>query len=82
MTGTFVKTVDPMVRTKDRGKQESIVRSILGSTLIAFSFFISGIFWLAAGLVGAILAVSALFRYFPGKGRLMKVFGREDKEQR
>ena len=71
-----------MVKPKNVGKRESMVRSILGGTLIIVSFFISGIFWLAAGLMGAILAVSALFRYFPGRGRLMKVFGREDKGKR
>jgi len=70
-----------MVKTKDRGKQESIVRSILGSILIVLSFFISGFFWLAAGLIGAIVAVSALFRYFPGKGLLQRVFGKEGKEK-
>ena len=52
-----------MVKTRKVGKQESIVRSILGSTLIILSFFISGIFWLGVGLIGAIIVVSALFKY-------------------
>jgi len=81
MTASFVKTVDLMVKTKDMGKQESIVRSILGSILIVLSFFISGIFWLGGGLIGAILVVSALFKYCPGKGLLLKVFGKEGKEK-
>jgi predicted phage tail protein len=57
------KEVDPVVKTKNVGKQESIVRSILGSILIVLSFFVSGIFWLMVGLIGAILVVSALFKY-------------------
>jgi predicted phage tail protein len=52
-----------MVKTKNVGKQESIVRSILGSILIVFSFFISGIFWLGLGLIGVVIVVSALFKY-------------------
>jgi cell division protein FtsB len=52
-----------MVKTKNMGKQESMVRSVLGSILIALSFFISGIFWLGVGLIGVILVVSALFKY-------------------
>jgi len=52
-----------MVKTKNVGKQESIVRSILGSILIVLSFFISGIFWLGLGLIGVVIVVSALFKY-------------------
>ena len=52
-----------MVKTKNVGKQESIVRSILGSMLIVLSFFISGIFWLGVGLIGVVIVVSALFKY-------------------
>ena len=52
-----------MVKTKNMGKQESIVRSILGSILIVISFIISGIFWLGVGLIGVIIVVSALFKY-------------------
>jgi predicted phage tail protein len=55
--------VDPMVKTKNVGKQESMVRTILGSILIILSFFISVIFWLGVGLIGAITVVSALFKY-------------------
>jgi hypothetical protein len=50
-----------MLKTKNVGKQESIVRSILGSILIVLSFFISGIFWLGLGLIGVVIVVSALF---------------------
>jgi hypothetical protein len=52
-----------MVKTKNVGKQESIVRSILGSILIVLSFFLSGIFWLGVGLIGVIIVVSAIFKY-------------------
>jgi hypothetical protein len=52
-----------VVKTKNVGKQESIIRSVLGSILIVLSFLVSGIFWLMVGLIGAILVVSALFKY-------------------
>jgi hypothetical protein len=52
-----------MVKKKNVGKQESIVRSIFGSILIVLSFFVSGIFWLGLGLIGVIIVVSALFKY-------------------
>ena len=52
-----------MVKAKNVGKRESIARSILGSILIVLSFFISGIFWLGVALIGAIIVVSALFKY-------------------
>jgi hypothetical protein len=52
-----------MLKTKNVGKQESIVRSILGSILIVLSFFISGIFWLGLGLIGVVIVVSAFFKY-------------------
>jgi predicted phage tail protein len=52
-----------MVKRNNVGKQESIVRSILGSILIVLSFFISGIFWLGLGLIGVVIVVSALFKY-------------------
>ena len=52
-----------MVKTRNVGKQESIVRSILGSILIILSFFISGIFWLGVGLIGVVIVVSAVFKY-------------------
>ena len=70
-----------MVKTKDRGKQESIVRSILGSILIVLSFFISGIFWAGIELIGAIIVVSALLKYLPLKGFFLKVFSKEGKEK-
>jgi cell division protein FtsB len=59
----MIRRGGPMVKTKNVGKQESIVRSILGSILIVLSFFISGIFWLGVGLIGVIIVVSAVFKY-------------------
>ncbi len=52
-----------MGKTKNAGKKESVVRSVLGSIVIFVSFLVSGIFWLGMGLIGAIIAVSALFKY-------------------
>jgi len=70
-----------MVKRNNVGKQESIVRSILGGILIVLSFFISGIFWVGLGLIGVVIVVSALFKYLPRKGLLLKVFGKEGKEK-
>ena len=70
-----------MVKRNNVGKQESIVRSILGGILIVISFFISGIFWVGLGLIGVIIVVSALFKYLPRKWLLLKVFGKEGKEK-
>jgi hypothetical protein len=52
-----------MFKTNNVGKRESMVRFILGGILILLSFCISGIFWLGVGLLGAIIVVSALFKY-------------------
>ncbi len=70
-----------MVKTKSMGKKESLVRSILGGILIVLSFLISGIFWLGVGLIGAIIVVSAVFKYLPYKRLLMKVFSKEREEK-
>ncbi len=52
-----------MVKIKNVGKHEAIIRSILGSILIVLSFFVSGIFWVGLGLIGVVIVVSALFKY-------------------
>ncbi len=52
-----------MGKTKNAGKKESVVRSVLGSIVIFVSFLVSGIFCLSMGFIGAIIAVSALFKY-------------------
>ncbi len=70
-----------MGSAKNVGKKESLVRSILGSILIVLSFLISGIFWLGVGLIGAIIVVSAVFKYLPYKRFLMKVFSKEREEK-
>jgi predicted phage tail protein len=57
------KRVNPMLKTRNLGKQESVIRTILGGILIVLSFFITGIFWLGVGLIGAIVVVSAIFKY-------------------
>jgi hypothetical protein len=67
--------------TKDVGKHGLMVRPILGSILIVFSFFMSGIFWVGIGLIGAIIVVSALLKYLPLNGFLLKVFSKEGKEK-
>jgi hypothetical protein len=69
LTGSFIAirisllSGGPMMKTKNVGKRESFVRSVLGGVLIDLAFFISGIFWLGVGLIGVVLVVSALFKY-------------------
>ena len=67
-----------MVKAKNLGR-ESIARSIIGSILIVFSFFISGVFWLGVGLIGAILVGSAFFKYRPRKGISAKGVKKRDR---
>lgn len=55
--------MDPTDKTKNVGKRESVVRSILGGILIALSLVISGIFWVGVGLIGAVIVVSGVFKY-------------------
>jgi len=55
--------MEPMVKTKNVGRIEVILRSIIGVILIIFSFSIEGVLrWLIV-LIGVIFIVTALFGY-------------------
>ena len=52
-----------MVKMKNVGKGEAILRSVIGVILIIFAFFISGVFRWILGLIGVTLILTALFGY-------------------
>ena len=52
-----------MGNTRNVGKRESMVRSVLGSILVVLSFFLSAIFWLGVGVIGVIVALSGFMKY-------------------
>ena len=55
--------MEPMVKTKNVGRIEAILRSIIGAILIIFAFSIKGILCWIVGLIGAIFIATALFGY-------------------
>ena len=55
--------MEPMVKTKNVGRIEAILRSIIGAVLIIFAFSIEGILRWIVVLIGAIFVVTALFGY-------------------
>jgi len=57
------KNMEPMVKTKNVGRIEAILRSIIGAILIIFAFSIKGILCWIVGLIGAIFIATALFGY-------------------
>jgi len=55
-----------MVKTKNVGRAEAILRSIIGIILIIFAFFIEEILcWVGwvVGLIGVIFILTAIFGY-------------------
>ncbi|HSB07830.1 MAG TPA: DUF2892 domain-containing protein [Thermodesulfobacteriota bacterium] len=55
--------MESMVKTKNVGRIEAILRSIIGAILIIFAFSIEGILGWVVGLIGVIFIVTALFGY-------------------
>jgi hypothetical protein len=55
--------MESMVKTKNVGRAESILRSIIGIVLIIFAFFIEGILRWVVGLIGVIFILTAIFGY-------------------
>jgi len=58
--------MESMVKTKNVGRAEAILRSIIGIILIIFAFFIEGILrWVGwvVGLIGVIFILTAIFGY-------------------
>jgi len=55
--------MEPVVKTKNVGRIEVILRSIIGVILIIFSFSIEGVLRWFVGLIGVAFIVTALFGY-------------------
>ena len=51
------------VKTKNIGVAEAILRSVIGITLITFTFFIEGILRWGVGLIGMVFILTAIFGY-------------------
>jgi hypothetical protein len=52
-----------MVKAKNVGMIEAILRSIIGVLLVIFSFSIEGILRWVVGLIGVVFVITALFGY-------------------
>jgi len=57
------KNMEPMVKTKNVGRAEAILRSVIGIILIIFAFSIEGILRWVVGLIGVIFILTAIFGY-------------------
>ena len=66
------------VKTKNVGRAEAILRSIIGVILMVFAFSIEGISRWMAGLIGVIFILTAIFGFWPWKGFMLKVFSKKD----
>lgn len=55
--------MEPVVKTKNVGRIEAILRSIIGVILIIFSFSVEGILRWVVGLIGVVFILTALFGY-------------------
>ena len=53
----------PMVRPKNVGKVEAVLRSIIGVVLMVFAFSVEGISRWIAGLIGVIFILTAIFGF-------------------
>jgi len=63
LKGNREKNMEPVVKTKNVGRAESILRSIIGVILIIFAFFIEGILRWVVGLIGVVFILTAIFGY-------------------
>jgi hypothetical protein len=55
--------MEPMVKAKNVGRIEAVLRSIIGVILISFAFSIEGILRWVVGLIGVVFIITALFGY-------------------
>jgi hypothetical protein len=63
MEKTGGNRMEPMVKTKNVGRIEAVLRSIIGVILISFAFSIEGILRWVVGLIGVVFIITALFGY-------------------
>jgi len=55
--------MEPVLKTKNVGKAEAILRSIIGIILLIFAFSIEGILRWIVGLIGVVFILTATFGY-------------------
>ncbi len=55
--------MEPLVKTKNVGRIEALLRVIIGIILMVFAFSIEGIVRWIAGLMGAVFMLTAIFGY-------------------
>ena len=55
--------MEPMLKTKNVGRAEAILRFIIGVIIVVFSFSIEGILRWVVGSIGAVFILTALFGY-------------------
>ena len=55
--------MEPVVKTKNVGRAEAILRSIIGIILIIFAFSIEGILRWVVGLIGVVFILTGIFGY-------------------
>jgi hypothetical protein len=53
----------PLIKEKNIGTIESVLRSVIGVILLVFAFVIEGIMRWVVGLIGVAVVVTALFGY-------------------
>ncbi len=52
-----------LVKTRNVGRAEAILRSIIGVILVILAFFIEGILRWVVGLIGVVFILTAIFGY-------------------
>ena len=55
--------MESIINTKNVGRAETILRSIIGVILIIFAFFIEGILRWVVGFIGMVFILTAIFGY-------------------
>ena len=55
--------MEPMIKTKNVGRAEAILRFIIGGILIIFAAYIEGILRWVVGLIGVAFVFTAIFGY-------------------
>jgi hypothetical protein len=55
--------MEPVVKPKNIGKAETILRYVIGAVLIVFAYFSEGILRWVSGLIGMAFILTALFGY-------------------
>jgi len=55
--------MEPVAKTKNVGRAEVILRSIIGVILLIFAFFIEGVLRWLVGLIGVVFILTAIFGY-------------------